>query len=178
MASLRTRLARPLLLAAALALAAACGEGADAPSSAADPHDVAVEVASIGVDPTGTPVVLLADRAGARSLPIWIGIPEAQSIAAEMEHRRPPRPNTHDLAKRLIDGLEGALERVVVTELRDGTYYAVIFLATRGRSIEVDARPSDAIALALRAGAPLFVREPLFQEAADAMRGGDDERAL
>lgn len=169
--------AAPLVAALALGLAAACSDRGDAPPPAAADH-VAVEVASIAVDPSGTPVVLLADRAGERSLPIWIGVAEAHSIAAEMEHRRPPRPNTHDLAKRLIDDLEGALERVVVTELRDGTYYAVIFLATHGRSIEVDARPSDAIALALRAGAPLFVREALFSEAADAMRSGGDERAL
>jgi bifunctional DNase/RNase len=161
-----------LLLASSLA---ACGPRGEQP---AQPAEVAVEVASIGVDPTGTPVILLADRAGKRSLPIWIGLAEAHSIAAEMEHRRPPRPNTHDLAKRLIDHLEGALERVVVTELREGTYYAVITLSTRGRQIEVDARPSDAIALALRCGAPLFVREALFEESGAEIPRGEDERAL
>ncbi|HEY8493716.1 MAG TPA: bifunctional nuclease family protein [Myxococcota bacterium] len=168
--SLASRLAL-LLLASSLA---ACGERSEQPQ----PAEVAVEVASIGVDPTGTPVILLADRAGNRSLPIWIGIAEAHSIAAEMEHRRPPRPNTHDLAKRLIDHLEGALERVVVTELREGTYYAVITLSARGRQIEVDARPSDAIALALRCGAPLFVREALFEESGAEIPRGEDERAL
>ncbi|HSJ96560.1 MAG TPA: bifunctional nuclease family protein [Myxococcota bacterium] len=141
-------------------------------------EDVAVEVASIAVDPSGTPVVLLEDIDGERSLPIWIGLAEAHSIAAEMEHRRPPRPNTHDLAKRLIDDLEGALDRVVVTELREGTYYAVIFLSTRGRRIEVDARPSDAIALALRCGAPLFVREALFGAGGAGIPRAADERAL
>jgi len=166
MASTRV-LPRSLRLAPLLAaLLAGCGDG-DGPLPG--PQDlVAVEIASIGVDASGTPVVLLADRSGGRSLPIWIGLAEAHSIAAGMEHRRAPRPNAHDLAKRLIDDLEGALERVVVTDLRDGTYYAVIFLSAHGRSVEVDARPSDAIALALRCGAPLFVREALFRAATDA----------
>lgn len=159
---------------AALPLACGGGERAGVPGDG----DVAVQVASIAVDPSGTPVVLLADRGGDRSLPIWIGVAEAHSIAAEMEHRRPPRPNTHDLAKRLIDDLEGALERVVVTELREGTYYAVIVLSTRGRRIEVDARPSDAIALALRCGAPLYVREALFDTGDDAIPRAADERSL
>ena len=172
-----TRLVRsPSLLCMLAALAVACG-GAER-ATAPDDGDVAVRVASIAVDPNGTPVVLLEDRGGARSLPIWIGVAEAHSIAAEMEHRRPPRPNTHDLAKRLIDDLEGALERVVVTELREGTYYAVIFLSTRGRRIEVDARPSDAIALALRCGAPLFVREALFAEGGATVPRAADERSL
>lgn len=165
----------PCVAAVVATLLAACGDGGGAPLHA---DHVAVEVASVAVDASGTPVVLLADRDGARSLPIWIGLAEAHSIAAEMEHRRPPRPNTHDLAKRLIDDLEGAVERVVVTELRDGTYYAVIELSTRGRSLQVDARPSDAIALALRCGAPLFVREALFSAAADARERGADEQAL
>jgi bifunctional DNase/RNase len=175
MSSARPPLPRSLRIVPLLAvLLAGCGD------ESADPRlaDVAVEVASIAVDANGTPVVLLADRDGARSLPIWIGLAEAHSIAAEMEHRRPPRPNTHDLAKRLIDDLEGALERVVVTDLREGTYYAVIFLSTRGRHIEVDARPSDAIALALRCGAPLFVREALFSAPDAGIPPADDERAL
>jgi bifunctional DNase/RNase len=161
-----------LLLAAALP---ACDGPAPAPVG---PGDVAVEVSSIAVDPSGSPVVLLAEQDGERSLPIWIGVAEAHSIAAEIEHRRAPRPNTHDLAKRLIDDLEGALERVVVTELREGTYFAVIHLSARGRRIEVDARPSDAIALALRCGAPLFVREALFDSDDLAFPPTPDERAL
>lgn len=154
-------------------LLAACSEDAPEPGA-----DVAVEVGSIAVDPSGSPVVLLEDRRGERSLPIWIGLAEAHSIAAEMEHRQLPRPNTHDLAKRLIDGLEGQLERVVVTELREGTYYAVIFLSAHGRRIEVDARPSDAIALALRFRAPLFVRERLFGDAGPVLPPTVDEQAL
>ena len=125
--------------------------------------DIAVKVGSVVLDErVGSPVVVLEEREGERSLPIWIGIAEAQSIAAEMEHVRPERPNTHDLATRLIDGLEGEVYRVVVTELRGGTYFATIFLRTRGRTIEVDSRPSDAIAIALRTGAPLFARDELL----------------
>jgi bifunctional DNase/RNase len=147
----------------ALALAALLGCG---PEVASDLPEVPVEIDGIAVDrASGTPVVILEEISGPRALPIWIGVAEAQSIASEMEQRHPPRPNTHDLAKRLVDRLEGAVERVVVTELREGTYYAVVFLTSRGQVFEVDARPSDAIALALRFHAPVFVRETLFEEA-------------
>ena len=160
-------------VAAAIALLVACGGSSPDPAP-----DVAVKVARIAVDPSGSPVVLLEEREGGRALPIWIGLAEAHSIAAEIEQRRPPRPNSHDLAKRLIEDLEGAVERVVVTELREGTYYAVIFLTARGQRLEVDARPSDAIALALRCGAPLFVREALFDDVERARRPAPEERAL
>jgi hypothetical protein len=134
--------------------------------------DVAVQVGSVLLDErVGSPVVVLEEREGERSLPIWIGLAEAQSIASEMEHVRPERPNTHDLATRLIDGLEGQVERVVVTELRGGTYFATIHLRTRGRTIEVDSRPSDAIAIALRTGAPLFARDELLST--DGAEGGE-----
>jgi bifunctional DNase/RNase len=131
-------------------------------------HEVSVEVDRVALDPrSGSPVVVLEERHGHRSLAIWIGFPEASSIASEMDHDHPPRPNTHDLAKRLIEGLHGSLSRVVVTELRDGTYFAVMVLDAPGGAFEVDARPSDAIALALRTGAPLFVREALFDAASN-----------
>jgi bifunctional DNase/RNase len=160
-------------LACLLAIAAACGSQ---PPAAIE--DVAVEVGRVAVDrASGAPVVILEESGGTRSLPIWIGIAEAQSIAAEMEKQKPPRPNTHDLAKRLIDRLEGALQRVVVTELRGGTYYAVLFLAVNGEVIEVDARPSDAIAIALRCGAPVFVREALFEEAGRSTPPEGQERS-
>ena len=144
------------LLALALLLPA-CGDS--------DPADVevAVKVGSVVLDErVGSPVVVLEEWQGERSLPIWIGMAEAQSIAAELEKVRPERPNAHDLATRLIDGLEGKVERVVVTELRGGTYFATIFLHARGRTIEVDSRPSDAIAIALRTGAPLFASDELL----------------
>jgi uncharacterized protein len=153
----------PRLIGFALGLFALLACHARAPQH---PHEVSVEVDRVALDPSsGSPVVILEDRQGNRSLAIWIGFAEASSIASEMHHDRPPRPNTHDLAKRLIDGLHGSVSRVVVTELREGTYYSVLVLDAPGGVFEVDARPSDAIALALRTGAPLFVREALFEAA-------------
>ena len=150
--------------------------GACGGREAANP-DVAVQVDSVVLDEqVGSPVVVLLEREGGRRLPIWIGLAEAQSIAAEMENVHPERPNTHDLATRLIDGLEGEVERVVVTELREGTYYATIFLRARGRSIEVDSRPSDAIAIALRTGAPLFARDDLLSTDGEPGEGDPGQR--
>jgi hypothetical protein len=144
----------------ALFAVVACAREGSAPAA-----DVAVEVRFVALDPVArSPVIVLEERGGERRLPIWIGAAEAQSIAQQLEAVEPPRPNTHDLAKRLVLGLEGAIERVTVTELREGTYYAVIALVAHGRRVEIDSRPSDAIALALRLAAPVFVREVLFDE--------------
>jgi bifunctional DNase/RNase len=130
--------------------------------------EVAVHVDRVAFDPgSGSPVVLLEEDGGSRVLPILIPVAAAHSIASEMSHITPTRPNTHDLAKRLLDRLQGRVERVIVTELRSGTFYALIVVDFDGRTIEVDARPSDAIAIALRAGAPLFVLESVFEEAGE-----------
>jgi bifunctional DNase/RNase len=137
----------------------ACGTGRDAGE-----HDVAVRVERVGLDANDTPVVLLEERDGSRWLPIWIGTAESQSIAIQIESLASPRPNSHDLARSVIDGLHGELERVVVTDLRAGTYYATLTLRSDGRRVDIDARPSDAIAIALRTGAPIFVRDHLFEE--------------
>jgi len=156
---------------AVLLLFGACGG-----REAANP-DIAVKVDSVVLDErVGSPVVVLQEWEGERSLPIWIGLAEAQSIASEMENVRPERPNTHDLATRLIDGLQGKVERVVVTELRGGTYFATIFLRARGRTIEVDSRPSDAIAIALRTGAPLFARDDLLSTDGEPGEGDPGQR--
>ncbi|MCP3983523.1 MAG: bifunctional nuclease family protein [bacterium] len=112
----------------------------------------------------GSPVVVLREREGTRSLPIWIGLNEARSIAARLEGQTPPRPNTHDLAKRLVDRLAGTVRQIVVTGLEGGVYFARIHLSVGDERFEVDARPSDAIALALRFDAPIFVHEELFSE--------------
>lgn len=149
----------PLLL-ALLCLSCSDGRVADA---GAGGDEVAVRVEGIAVDDEAdSPVVILIETDGERRLPIWIGLSEAHSIAAELGERTPPRPNTHDLAKRLIEGLDGSIRRIVVTDLRDGIYYARIDLERDGRTVAVDARPSDAIAIGLRVGAPLFVRSALF----------------
>lgn len=137
------------------------------------PDEVAVRVGGVGVDPrTQSPVLVLEESEGDRTLPIWIGFAEARSIAASLEGVEPPRPNTHDLAKRVIRELHAQLERVVVTELRNDTYYALLVLRLDRGQVEIDARPSDAIAIALRFAAPVFVRESLFETAAG---GGPDE---
>lgn len=142
-------------------LTLACNAGGPAPP------DVGVQVARVAFDPlSNTPVIVLEESDGPRRILIWIGIAEARSIAQRLEAIDLPRPNSHDLAQRLVEGLDGDVERVTVTELRDSTYYAVIALRRDGQRVEIDARPSDAIALALRVAAPVFVREGLFEATA------------
>jgi uncharacterized protein len=133
------------------------------------PREVAVRVGSVTVDRFDSPVVILEEQGGPRRLPIWIGSAEATSISTQLLNRPSPRPNTHDLAKRLIQSMGARVLRVVVTELRDGTYYATLVLQARGNSVEIDVRPSDAIAIALRVDAPILVREELFEAAEDAL---------
>jgi len=147
---------RATLLLALLGLVA-CG---DAPAGP-DPN-VLVNVGVVAVDENNLPVVVLEEQGGPRMLPIWIGTAEAHSIAAQIEQKPALRPNTHDLAKRLIQGLDGEIVQVVVTDLRDGTYFATIVLRSGGETIDIDSRPSDAIAIALRVGAPIFVRASLL----------------
>jgi hypothetical protein len=130
-------------------------------------RDIPVQVELVGLDAQDSPVVVLKEERGPRLLRIWIGPAEAQSIALEKADRQQPRPNTHDLATRLIHGLEGKLLKVVVTELRDGIFYAILFVESRGRLVEIDARPSDAIAIALRADAPILVRAEVFDAAGE-----------
>jgi bifunctional DNase/RNase len=129
--------------------------------------EVRVRVGRVVIDDNDAPVVVLEEEGGTRLLPIWIGSAEAHSIAIEMEQIHSPRPNTHDLARNLIERLDAEVARVVVTDLREGTYYATLHLVSGGRSLQIDARPSDAIAIALRARAPIFVRETLFEQHAD-----------
>jgi bifunctional DNase/RNase len=160
------------LLPALLLLAAGCQR-----DDRADPGSVEVRVETVAVDERSqSHVVILEERAGSRRLPIWIGYAEASSIASELQSIESPRPNAHDLAKRLIDGLEGSIARVVVTDLAGGVYYARIVLEHAGESVEIDSRPSDAIAIALRARAPLFVNERLFEKALEASAGGEGSR--
>jgi bifunctional DNase/RNase len=161
----RSAMTRRLLFLLLLCLAA-CRE-----ATSGAPGAVAVRVAGVALDESAdSPVVILEELDGTRRLPIWIGLSEAHSIAARLASETPPRPNSHDLAQRLIEGLEGRVERVVVTALRDGIYYARIDLVHDGRTLEVDARPSDAIAIALRLSAPLFVEAALFDTSGRAER--------
>jgi bifunctional DNase/RNase len=139
-------------------------QGAAAPPSAADGLR-GVRVKSVIMDSrTSQPVVLLEDKKGGGLLPIWIGPAEAQAILLQLKGITPPRPMTHDLLKNVIGGLKAKVVRVVITELRGGTFYARIQMKSPGRSFSIDSRPSDAIALALRAGAPIFAEAKVLKE--------------
>ena len=123
-------------------------------------------VKGLTLDPlTNMPIVILKDVEGNRALPIWIGTFEANAIALEMERVTTPRPMTHDLIRNILEGLKAKVSRIVVNDLRDSTFYAVIFLAVNGAEVAIDSRPSDAIALALRVKAPIFVAEKVIREA-------------
>ena len=150
---------RRLRILAAACLVACSGGSTNPPPGTAE---IAVHVDGVIVDERDLPVVLLRENDGPRLLPIWIGSAEATSIALEIHQQRLPRPNSHDFAKRLIESVDGQVERVVVTDLRGNTYYATLSLRVGERLVEIDVRPSDAIAVALRMQAPIFVRESLF----------------
>jgi uncharacterized protein len=128
--------------------------------------DVEVRIRGLMMDPaTNMPIVVLKDVASETVMPIWVGIFEANAIAIEIEKLAAPRPMTHDLTKSLIHHLNGSLEKVVITELRDDTFFAVLWMRQENEAITVDARPSDAIALALRADCPIYVSEQVMQSA-------------
>ena len=142
------------------------------------PDGVPVRVSFIALDASNVPVLILEEEAGGRMLPITIGVAEASSIDAEIHKQRPARPNSHDFAARLIAGLDAELVRVVVTEIRNGTFYAILVLEAHGKRVEIDARPSDAIATALRAGAPILVREQVFEQAGESHAPGARDRSV
>ena len=124
--------------------------------NAQDNHPMTVR--GLALDPvTNAPIVILKVEGGARLLPIWIGLFEANAIAIEMEKVVAPRPMTHDLLKNAIELLDARVDRMVVDNLEENTFFASIYLSCNGRERRLDARPSDAIALALRSGAPIFV---------------------
>ena len=125
------------------------------------------------------PIVLLKTADGNRFLPIWIGHPEAAAILMKLQSQAPPRPMTHDLLSDLLEQLEAQVVRITVTELRENTFYAQITVQQDGREIEVDSRPSDAIALAIRSEAPIFAADRVIEESAIEFEGEDvDEEQL
>ena len=127
---------------------------------------IEMTIKGLMVDPiTNMPIVILKDKEGERVLPIWVGIFEANAIALQIENIATPRPMTHDLLRNIITDLEGRVDRVVVTDLKENTFYAIVHLTVRGERIAVDARPSDAIALALRTRAPILVEETVIENA-------------
>lgn len=123
-----------------------------------------VRVASLGLDKTSnTPVVILQEKEGDRVLPIWIGPSEASAIAMELAGMKFSRPLTHDLFSSLVKGLGSEVQRVIITKVVENTYYAELILSRSGEVVSIDARPSDSIAIALRAKAPIFARDELFE---------------
>ena len=128
--------------------------------------EVEMKIRGLMVDPsTQQPIVILKDAKGDMVLPIWVGLFEASAIALEVEKATTPRPMTHDLLRNLIHGLNARVDRVVVSELRDDTFFAVIWLEQDGEMVTIDARPSDALALALRSDCPIFVDESVLRTA-------------
>src|SRR3954451_14202984 len=119
------------------------------------------------------PIVLLKTAEGNKFLPIWIGHPEAAAILMKLQSQAPPRPMTHDLMSELLEQLEAQVIRITVTELRENTFYAQITVQQEGREIEIDSRPSDAIALAIRAEAPIFAADRVIEESAIEFEGED-----
>src|SRR5260221_3148090 len=132
------------------------------------------------VDPiTNMPIVILRDRDGQKVLPIWVGIFEANAIALQIENIPTPRPMTHDLLRNVIEDLKASVQKIVVCDLQENTFYALIYLSMNGDTLAVDARPSDAIALALRTRAPIFVEETVIDNAKPidfAAEGADSDR--
>ena len=127
---------------------------------------IEMSIKGLMVDPmAGTPIVILKDKQGDRVLPIWVGVPEANAIALQIENIATPRPMTHDLLRNVITDLDGQVDRVVVSDLKDNTFYAIIHLTVRGERVAIDARPSDAIALALRTRSPILVEETVIDNA-------------
>jgi uncharacterized protein len=131
--------------------------------------EVEMKIRGLMMDPvTNMPIVILKDLSGNSVLPIWVGVYEANAIALEIEKVATPRPMTHDLIKSLLLGLNTAVNKVVVSELRDETFYAVIWLDRDGELISVDSRPSDALALALRLDCPIYVEEAVLKSSKQA----------
>jgi len=125
-----------------------------------------MKVKQLALDPlSNMPMIILRDEDDKRSLPIWVGLPEANAIALELEKIPHPRPMTHDLIKNIIDSVNARVAKVVVSDLRENTFYAVIHLRLGSADITVDSRPSDAIALALRVDAPIYVAEEVLAKA-------------
>jgi len=145
-----------------------------------------MKVRGLALDPlSNMPIIILKDEEDTRSLPIWVGIFEANAIALELEKIATPRPMTHDLIKNILETIEARVLKVVVTDLKENTFYAVLHLKIGETEYTVDSRPSDAIALALRVAAPIYVEEDVVRKAktlevaakdAEPVKADDPER--
>lgn len=136
--------------------------------------EVEMKIRGLMMDPvTNMPIVVLKDVGSEAVLPIWVGVYEANAIALEIEKVTTPRPMTHDLIKNLLIGLDTHVHKVVVNELRDDTFFAVIWMEREGKVISIDSRPSDALALALRLDCPIYVDEEVLKHSKQATTSAD-----
>ena len=134
--------------------------------------DVEMQIRGLMIDPlTNMPIVVLKDVASDTVLPIWVGIFEANAIALELEKTATPRPMTHDLMRNMARGLNAVVRKIVVSELRDDTFYAVIWMEQDGETVAIDSRPSDAIALALRWDCPIYASRTVLENAKQVAEG-------
>ena len=136
--------------------------------------EVEMKIRGLMMDPvTNMPIVILKDLDGKAVLPIWVGVYEANAIVLEIEKVTMPRPMTHDLIKNLLLGLGGGVRKIVVSELKEDTFYALIWVEQQGEMIAVDSRPSDALALALRLDCPIFVDDDVLKSSTISSIGSD-----
>ncbi|MBL03629.1 uncharacterized protein METZ01_LOCUS65860 [marine metagenome] len=127
---------------------------------------IEMTIKSLMFDPvTNLPIIILREKDGHHLLPIWMGVFEANAIAQQIENVTNPRPTTHDLLKNVIEDLNADIKKIVVHDLKDNTFYALLYLEVNGETVAIDARPSDAIALALRASAPIFIDKKVIEDA-------------
>ncbi|HZX11095.1 MAG TPA: bifunctional nuclease family protein [Acidobacteriota bacterium] len=128
--------------------------------------EIKMRIKGLVIDPISKmPIVVLEDPKMERMLPIWIGVFEANAISLKIENIETPRPMTHDLIKNILENLDTKLEKVVINDIKDNTFYATIFCKHNKQSIKIDSRPSDAIALSLRTGTPIYVKDQVIEKA-------------
>lgn len=138
-------------------------------------HEMLVH--GLTLDPlTNMPIIILKDKEKQKALPIWIGVFEANAILLELEHIHTPRPMTHDLLKNIVESMKGTIDKIVVTDIKDSTYFAQINISLDGNNIAIDSRPSDAIAIALRVNAPIFVTDQVIAVSKSIEKTEDDEK--
>ena len=139
---------------------------------------VEMKIEGLTLDPlTNMPIIILKDSTGEKALPIWVGIFEANAIALEIESISTPRPMTHDLLRNMVQSMKAEVKHILVNELKDNTFYAVISVNHNGDTLSIDSRPSDAIALALRVKAPIFVEEKVIEAAKSIEMPESDSKA-
>jgi uncharacterized protein len=143
--------------------------------------DIKMDITGITVEQqSNMPIIILKDDKGAQTLTVWIGIVEASAIAMELENIKTPRPMTHDLIVNILEGMGARLERIIITELRDNTFYSELVLSLDTREVRIDSRTSDAIAVALRLKAPIYVSEQVLEKSHEsslkALATADDEK--